>query len=177
MRSQSGFSMLEIVVSLAVSAVISLGVGTSINQIYRITEQNNNWSAADRQAQFAGDWISHDMLMASYIDGQNPLVPGEDGIRVVWNEWGTAQEYSHNVTYMLTPTDDGLNDLERTYSAIDTSGDPVPGSGGSTIVATNISGIGILRSGSLWYLNVYTRSGSSEASRTYEINPRLNFDY
>jgi hypothetical protein len=74
----------------------------------------------------------------------------------------------------LIPTSDGLNKLERAYTASDGSG-PVPSLTGNTMVAENIDSLGIFEKHYVWYLTVQTRSGSKEVTREYEINPRLNF--
>jgi prepilin-type N-terminal cleavage/methylation domain-containing protein len=177
MKNEVGFTIIEFMVALAIMAAIALGAGTLTTQIYRITEQNSEWSTATRQAQYAGYWISHDVLMAASVTGSNPLTPGIDNITVTWSDWGTEMEYNHTVTYTLVPTSDGLNKLEKAYTATDRSGTPVAGLTGSTTVAENIYSLGIFEKQDVWYLTVQTRSGSKAVMREYEINPRLNFDY
>lgn len=169
--------MIELMVALAIMGTVALAASTLTTHIYRVTEQNSEWSTATRQAQYAGYWISRDVLMAATVTGSNPLTPGIDNITVTWKDWGTELECDHTVTYTLVPTSDGLNKLERAHTATDWSGTPVPDQSESSMIAENIYSLGIFEKHDVWYLAVETHSGSKTVNREYEISPRLNFDY
>ena len=96
-RNESGFTLIEIMVSLAISGLICLGATMSSAQVLNVTSRNNNYTAASRNAMNAVYWIGRDAQMAQAISGVAGF-PGTSALSLSWLEWDNS---SHNVTYSL----------------------------------------------------------------------------
>lgn len=66
-KSERGFTLLEVLVSLAISAFVVGAASATTITMMRLTPQNNDWAVALHQVQNAGYWISRDVLMAQDI--------------------------------------------------------------------------------------------------------------
>ncbi len=90
---QQGFTLIELIVALAIAGILIVGIGTTIFQIII----QNGRATRDMQAilnvENAGYWMSHDALMAQTMTSSGfPLILG-------WQDWdGNFNE----VTYALT---------------------------------------------------------------------------
>jgi len=155
-RNQKGFTLVELLIALAITAIIAGGVTTAIFQVFTGNARTSNHMTAVRQVQEAGYWVSHDTQMAQSVNAT-----GAAGFPLVlsWVKWdGTAD----NVTYTLTS-----DQLVRTEKV--GAGQPV-----STVVAKYITQASC--SGRLSFNVTATvgPSGSQQASETrvYEVVPR-----
>jgi prepilin-type N-terminal cleavage/methylation domain-containing protein len=121
-RDQRGFTVLEMLVTLFLTALISLGASMACAQVLNQTSRNSNYTTAGRQALNAIFWISRDAQMAQTVTGDD-VFPDEGDLTLGWTTWENQQE---QVVYSLS---DG--ELRRWYS---NDGDPV-----ETVVAEYIS--------------------------------------
>ncbi len=104
---EKGFTLIEMMLSLALTSLIGLGVSVSIAQITRQTAVNSNYTAASQQAMNAVSWIGEDIQMAQTVDGTAGF-PDSDDLVLTWTWWNNTEFSS---TYSLQ---DGV--LRRTYN-------------------------------------------------------------
>jgi type II secretory pathway pseudopilin PulG len=115
---QVGFSLVELVMALGVTAILSTGIIFAIRQVFDTNARSSNHMVAIRQVQNVGYWVSRDSQMAQSVSGNaTHLVLG-------WTDWlGGA----YQVTYIREGAAGSYN-IRRMYSA----------SGNSTGNSTNI---------------------------------------
>jgi prepilin-type N-terminal cleavage/methylation domain-containing protein len=104
---QRGFSLLEMILALALISIITLGVTIANAQIMVQTSRNTDFTLASHQALNAAHWISRDAQMSHSIDGA-PGFPQTANLTIEWTEWDNSE---HMAIYYL----DG-NTLMRSYS-------------------------------------------------------------
>lgn len=168
-RSQRGFTLIEMLVAVALVGIITLGISAATMQILTINTRASNHMIAVRQVQQAGREVSNDALQAQIID------PGEDWgfpLTLTWAEWGG--NYTHEVVYDFEDDrlwrshslkDEGtVIEETRTYVARHIDIDPDPDRtncvlDGSRLIFTVTAEVG---SGPL---------GGNE-TRVYEVEPR-----
>ncbi len=62
--SEKGFTLIELVVGIAIAAVIVGAASMTVVTMMRLSPQSNNWAIALHQVQNAGQWISQDVQMS-----------------------------------------------------------------------------------------------------------------
>jgi prepilin-type N-terminal cleavage/methylation domain-containing protein len=67
LRGSRGFTLMEMMLALAISALVMGGVFAVWTQMFNVTAANSNYMAAFRQVQSGGDWISHDAQMTQGV--------------------------------------------------------------------------------------------------------------
>ena len=107
-KNQRGFSLLELMVSLAIASIISLGALIANAQVLSQTSRNNDYTTASRQALNAVHWISRDAQMSHNVTGADTF-PGDD-LTLTWTEWDNSQ---HVAIYSLED-----NKLSRSYTEV-----------------------------------------------------------
>lgn len=115
-RSEWGFSVIEVLVAMAIVAFIAGGATMATFQVINVTKSSSDHATAIRQAQNAGYWISWDALMSeNAIVDDDPETP--DLLFLNWTEWGYGEEDSiyHLVTYSLQDLSDGIGKLVRNH--------------------------------------------------------------
>ena len=160
LRSQPGFTLIEILVGMALTGILITGIVITIFQVNIGTAQNENNMYALRQVQTAGYYISRDTLQAKCVGlGVNNGFP----VTLTWYDPGTSDNHSIKYEYdsdtrYLTRTDLISNSTIRVADSID-----------STISFT--------QNGTGYFILTATASMSgyqpASATRTYEIQPRL----
>jgi prepilin-type N-terminal cleavage/methylation domain-containing protein len=120
-RSQRGFTILEMLVTLALVGFISLGASMASAQVLNETTRNTDYATASRQAMNAIYWISRDAQMAQVVLGDD-VFPEAGDLVFTWTTWENQRE---QVTYSLAG-----GELRRWYS---NDGEPV-----ETVVAEYI---------------------------------------
>ena len=94
-RNQSGFTLIEMLVTLAITGFIAIGVSVANAQVLDQTSENNDYTTASRNTLNALHWISKDAQMAQNLDPN-----GSSGFPLVlsWVEWDNS---AHTVNYSL----------------------------------------------------------------------------
>jgi prepilin-type N-terminal cleavage/methylation domain-containing protein len=106
-KSETGFTLIEVLVSLAITSIIGLGATIASGQVLNETARNSDYTTASRNAMNAIHWISRDALMAQTISGVAGF-PQTSDLSLAWVDWGNS---SHNATYSLEN-----GQLRRTYT-------------------------------------------------------------
>jgi prepilin-type N-terminal cleavage/methylation domain-containing protein len=95
-KRQAGFTLVELLVAIAITGVIGLGASVSIGQLINQTSQNRDYALATRYVTNAIYWISHDTIMAQKMEGYSGF-PLTDDLTLKWTTWDAAT-YSVNYT-------------------------------------------------------------------------------
>ena len=106
---QTGFTLIEVMVSLAITGIIALGASMASGQVLTQTSRNNDFTTVNRNALNALYWISRDGQMAQTYDGEAAF-PDAD-LTLGWVEW------DHTINTAVYSLDDGK--LTRHYSSGD----------------------------------------------------------
>ena len=106
-KNQAGYTIVELLVALAITGFISLGATVSSIQLISQTSRDTNYVTASRQATNAIHWISRDALMAQAINGYDGF-PQTESLSFTWRAWDNTV---YTVSYAL---ENGT--LKRTYS-------------------------------------------------------------
>jgi type II secretory pathway component PulJ len=93
-KGQRGLGVLEIAVSLAITALIGLGAAVATVQVVTQTSRNSDYTAGVTQVLNAMHWMGRDVQMAQTVtpDGGGTGFP----LDITWVEWDNT---SHVVTY------------------------------------------------------------------------------
>jgi prepilin-type N-terminal cleavage/methylation domain-containing protein len=106
-RGQSGFTFVELTVTLAICGIIALGATVANSQMISQTVKNNDYTTANRQVLNAIHWISRDAEMAQNIENWENF-PLSDNLTLSWITW---ENLSVEVVYSI----DAQGQLRRTY--------------------------------------------------------------
>lgn len=74
MKSEKGFSLPELLITVSITGLIVSFLGTIVYQIITVTEYGNDKMIATHELQNAAHWVSHDGQMARTASGGNELV-------------------------------------------------------------------------------------------------------
>ena len=176
MKEEKGFTLLELLISLAIAGIVVAGATTTLSHVITVGSANSNHMTAVRQAQTAGYWVSHDALMAQEVQLDDLTTPEIEFIVLNWSEWNGD---SREVIYTLEDTADGFKQLQRQYTVI--SSDNTTST--NVVAAQNIDDSSITdpdwnyNTEAKWENGVLTlRVTTSVVGRTetrvYEIQPR-----
>ena len=127
--NQKGFTLVELLVALAITAVIGSAITLAISQVFSVSIASKNRMVAVKQVENALHYINRDAQMASIIEPTGDDFP----LVLTWNEWNVVENDLtgplHQVTYLINAD----NELERLETT--------DGSSTTSIVAINISDI------------------------------------
>ncbi|UCB43110.1 MAG: prepilin-type N-terminal cleavage/methylation domain-containing protein [Dehalococcoidales bacterium] len=170
MKSEKGYSFVEILIAVSISALLAVGAGMTTAQIFRSSRQNSDWNVAVRQAQSVGQWISQDALTVSTIDiGDDPETAELEFIALFWKDWENG--YTYDTRYLWFDSTDSMKQLKRNQIARDSEGVEI--SNTTALIADNIYSATLTPQTDSWKLTVETRSGDKSVTREYEISQRL----
>ena len=111
---EKGYTFIELVVAIAIIALVSGAAAIATFQVFKGTERNNNYMTAVRQVHNAGYWISRDTQMAQSVTADNLTAP--DFLLLTWTEWDDAGAPTyHSVTYFFEDLTDGIGKLKRNH--------------------------------------------------------------
>ncbi len=112
-RNQKGFTLIELMLAIAIGGLIAGGITAAIFQVVIGSARTNNHMIAVRQVQNAGYWVSHDAQIAQSID-----IGGSGGgfpLTLTWTDWESNNV--HQVTYTLVAMPGSeLKNLQRSHS-------------------------------------------------------------
>ena len=169
-KGESGFSFIEVLVVIAISAMIVTGAGMTTVQIIKGSQHSSDWTTVIRQAQNVGYWVSYDALMAQTITiGDDPETGDNEFIIVYWKDWETGD--THDIRYVWLDSAYSLKKLSRKQVTKDKDGVEIGNK--TTFVADNIYTASLSEQSGGWRLSVEARSGDKSVSREYEISRRL----
>jgi prepilin-type N-terminal cleavage/methylation domain-containing protein len=86
-KTEKGFTLLELIIALAIGALVIGALGAALYQIFSVTDSNSHNLMAIRQVQDAGYWISRDVQQSKtdYITIDDN--PGTQEIfTIIWDE-------------------------------------------------------------------------------------------
>jgi len=66
-RGEKGYTLVELLVAVSIAAFVTAGASMVIITMVKLTPKNSDWAIALHQVQYAGYWISRDVLMADNI--------------------------------------------------------------------------------------------------------------
>ena len=165
-NSESGFTLIEFVLAVAISGIIIAAITTTILQMFTGGARTSSHMTAVRQVQSAGYWVSRDGMMAQ----EEPDIGGDPStnfLTLTWTDWGSEDKDEHKVVYTLKDMTDGdLKNLQRIYSG------PVATETG--IIAQYIDPY---QTSCVWDSGVLTFTvtatvGEQSETRVYEVKPR-----
>ncbi|AKG54143.1 type II secretion system protein [Dehalogenimonas sp. WBC-2] len=164
-EGKGGFTLVEILVALAILGLLAGAVTTAIYQIFSVNTQSNNAMLVIRQVQDLGQWLNRDIQTAQKI------TPGaNDGLPLVL-EWdyrgfsdGVYTGEKHRITYTYDADTGIITREDVVYDADNNIGTP------QVIVAARyINAVSF--EGSI--LEVTAAIGNQSETRTYEITVRV----
>ena len=157
-KDQKGFTLIEMIITIAIAGIIGGAATLAVHQVITIPTISNNHHNAINQVRNAVHWISRDAVMANTV---NDSPPGGEFLELTWDSWDGS---SHNCTYSLLNSSNGLKNLWRNYD------------GQQTMIAQYIDPDntdcdwdmleGILA------VNVTAQVGDETEKRSFEVQPR-----
>ncbi len=95
---EKGFTLIDLLMAVTITVLVSGAAGAAIFQVFRNTQSNSDRITAVRQVQNAGYWISRDAGMAQSVTvTANLTLP--DFLVLSWIEIGSGDEYE--VSYIF----------------------------------------------------------------------------
>jgi prepilin-type N-terminal cleavage/methylation domain-containing protein len=167
--NQKGFTLLELIIAIAIAGLITAGITVAIMQILTINHRASNHMIAVRQVQQAGKEVSKDTLQAqpNKIDDDPDDPP--DAFLVL--NWTDSEGGNHTVVYTLQTmaSSPALSMLARNHTIDGTAQTTAP-----PVVAEYIdpNQTSCNWTGNVLVFTVTAALGTESETRTYEIEPR-----
>jgi prepilin-type N-terminal cleavage/methylation domain-containing protein len=171
MKNQRGFTIMELLMVIALTGIITAAITTTVFQVYNINTRTANHMVAVSQVQQAGKLVSQDVLQSQTVDPDNdPGTPELEVFTLSWTDWATA--YVHKVVYTLVDMSSGeWKILWREHYVKEDSSFELDS---TTSVAEYIDPdqTSLAPEDGAWVFTVTARVGDESEQRIYKIQPR-----
>lgn len=160
-RGQQGFTLIEMLVAIALTSIIGTAAIMAIHQVLIGTVLSNDQNTVINQVRNAGYWIEHDVLMAQSVNASGE---SEFSLTLTWTDWdGDA----HQVVYGLEGSPGELKRLQRQEAINDAQ--VTTTTVGRYIDADNTS---CHWDGEVLTVNITAQVGDKTETRTFQGKPR-----
>jgi prepilin-type N-terminal cleavage/methylation domain-containing protein len=95
--SRKGFTLIEILVAIAIMGIVIVGLSVSIQQVITVNAASVNHEAVIKQVENAVQYISRDAQQAQSVTTPNGPFP----LTLKWTTWGNPTPTIHLVTYAI----------------------------------------------------------------------------
>jgi prepilin-type N-terminal cleavage/methylation domain-containing protein len=104
-RTQKGFTLIEILIAIAITAIIGSGVAVGTYEIVHVNASSTNRQVAITNVENAVHYISRDAQQAQIISPANSFLSGAS-LTLQWITWDIYNNTNHTnvVTYSLSGT-------------------------------------------------------------------------
>ncbi len=179
-ESQKGFTLIELMVGLAIIASVMVGITATVFQTFDVNAKSANHMAASMQVQNAGHWFSQDIQMAQVIATDDDVgTPETEVLTLLWIGWERRDQHNNQLidTYVVSYTYDN-NKIWRNEDVdtdkYDSGGSFVETieSTSSVLVAEHITTLTVSATGGKVTVGIVASVGDTVEDRTYEIAPR-----
>lgn len=179
-ENQKGFTLIELIVGLAIIVSIMVGITTSIFQVFSVNTKSTNHMTASMQVQNAGHWFSNDTQMAQVIATDDDVGTQEtEVLTLTWVGWERKGQQDNQLidTYVVGYTYDD-NKIWRnqkiTTDKYDSDGSFIETIENitSSLIAEHITTLAVSATGGKVTLTITASVGETMEDRTYEITPR-----
>ena len=164
--SQPGFTLMELVIAIAISAVILVGIGAALRVILVSSADSTNKALARIEVQYADSWIGDDVVQAQSVSmGSSGNGWGGFPLNISWT---TPQP--GNITYSIQPITDKLGRNLWSLCRTTNSGTATVAEYLNPLLTSCSLGFGTF--GNVLVLNVASEVDTYSASASYTITPR-----
>ena len=178
-RWQKGFTLIELIVSLAIIVVIIGSITVAVFQVFSVNEKSKNHMTADKQVENTGHWVSQDAQMAQTVSTVDDGETAEtEVLTLFWVGWEREDGGDQLIdTYEVDYTYDA-NQIRRnekvTTEVYDSNGHFIETLENltSTLIAEYITALSVSQVDGKVVLTVTASVGEAAEDRTYEIIPR-----
>ena len=179
-KNQAGFTLIEMIVVLGISAAIIAGTIASLHHLmFRGNDVRENM-ASTQFVQNTGNWVRKDVLMTQSIDaGDNPATAETETMTLYWTGASRKDGSDDCIDYYVVSYYVDADELRRkehvTTDVYDEYGQFVEQIENETVtlIALDITDFSIVSESATLVLSITSSVGHAQAEKTYEIMPRV----